>query len=117
MAVQLNSRTYRDIAKQYCLPESVVGPLEFLISVPEVTSIILFGSRAVGDHEDRSDVDIAISAPTLSRKGLVQLRDVIGQSRTLFKISVSVLEHMPPQLKDRVISQGVYLYERSQTEG
>lgn len=117
VTVEFDSRIYRALAQQHCLPESVIGPLELLTSVPEVTSIILFGSRAVGDHEDRSDVDIAISAPTLSRTNLVQLRDVIGQSRTLFKISISVLEHMPPNLKDRVISQGVYLYERAQTEG
>lgn len=117
MTVQLNAPTYRDLAQRYCLPESVIGPLELLTSVPEVTSIILFGSRAIGDHEDRSDVDIAISAPNLSRRDLAQLRDAIGQARTLFKISISVLEHMPPQLKNRVILQGVYLYERTQAEG
>jgi predicted nucleotidyltransferase len=71
VTAQLNLRTYRDLAaRQQCLPESVIGPLEFLTCVPEVTSVILFGSRAVGDHEDRSDIDIAISAPTLSRKEL-----------------------------------------------
>jgi len=117
VTTQLNLRTYRDLAaRQHCLPESVIGSLEFLTSIPEVTSVILFGSRAVGDHEDRSDVDIAISAPMLSRRNLVQLRDAVGQSRTLFNISVSVLERMPPNLKNRVISQGVYLYERAQTE-
>jgi uncharacterized protein len=118
VTAQLNLRTYRDLAaRQHCLPDSVIGPLGFLTSIPEVISIILFGSRAVGDHDERSDVDIAISAPTLSRRSLVQLRDAIGQSRTLFKISVSVLERMPPNLKNRVVSQGVYLYERAQTEG
>ena len=118
MTGQFNPWTYHDlIERQHRLPESVAGPLEFLISAPEVVRVILFGSRAVGDHDDRSDVDIAISAPTLSKKGLVDLRDAIGQSRTLFKISISVLERMPPSLKDRVISQGVYLYERAQTEG
>jgi predicted nucleotidyltransferase len=117
VTVQFNSWTYRDLtARQRCLPESVTGPLEFLISAPEVIGVILFGSRAVGDHDDRSDVDIAISAPTLSRTGLVELRDAIGQSRTLFKISISVLERMPSNLKDRVVSQGVYLYERTETE-
>jgi uncharacterized protein len=118
VTAQLKLRTYHDLAaRQRCLPESVVGPLGFLTSMPEVIGVILFGSRAVGDHDDRSDVDIAISAPTLSRRNLVQLRDAIGQSRTLFKISVSVLERMPPNLKDRVVSQGVYLYERTQTKG
>jgi predicted nucleotidyltransferase len=118
VTVQLNPWTYRDrTARQHRLPESVIGALDFLISAPEVTSIILFGSRAVGDHDDRSDLDIAISAPSLSRSSLVQLRDAIGQSRTLFKISISVLERMPPNLKDRVVSQGVYLYERAKTKG
>ena len=112
VAVQSISASYNDLcARRRHLPESVVRTLELLIAAPEVTGVILFGSRAVGDHDDRSDFDIAVSAPTLSRAGLARLRDCIGQSRTLFKISISVLEQMPFQLRDRVISQGVRLYE------
>jgi hypothetical protein len=55
---------------------------------------------------------VAISAPTLERGALSGIRDMIDQSRTLYHISVSVLEFMPPALQARVLRQGITLYER-----
>jgi predicted nucleotidyltransferase len=43
------------------IPESVWTHLEKLAEHPRIEKMILFGSRAFGDHEERSDVDIAIS--------------------------------------------------------
>ena len=97
------------------LPDSARTTFQLLLDVPEVQKIILFGSRAVGDHEDRSDFDIAVSAPNLPRTRWSYLRDAVGQSRTLYKISVSLFEAMPDRLKESVISQGVVLYERKET--
>ena len=70
----------------------------------------------MGDHEERSDFDIAISAPELEKTTLARVRDAVGQCRTLYKITVSLLETMPERLKVRVISQGVTIYEREKTE-
>ena len=94
------------------LPESARASLELLLRIPEIERLILFGSRAVGDNDDRSDFDVAISAPTLERGALSGIRDMIDQSRTLYHISVSVLEFMPPALQARVLRQGITLYER-----
>jgi predicted nucleotidyltransferase len=97
------------------LPDSVRTALELAVFVPEVRTIILFGSRAVGDHDEKSDFDIAISAPSLARNEFVKLRDAISHSRTLFKISLSLLEKMPERLRTRVTSQGLSIYERKET--
>jgi uncharacterized protein len=97
------------------LPDSVRDALQLLVRVPEVQKIIVFGSRAVGDHDERSDFDIAISAPTLTKDGLSKVRDVIAQSRTLYRISISLLERMPDRLQACVSLQGIAIYEREET--
>jgi predicted nucleotidyltransferase len=96
------------------LPDSVRATLQLLVFVPEVRAIILFGSRAVGDHDEKSDFDIAVSAPALARRDFSKLRDAIAHSRTLYKISVSLLETMPERLRARVTSQGLTVYERKE---
>lgn len=88
-----------------------------LAGVPQIERMILFGSRAIGDHDDRSDLDVAVSAPELDRAGLAALRDRLDRFRTLYTISLTPIESMPPRLRDRVLAQGVLLYERQETEG
>jgi predicted nucleotidyltransferase len=88
-----------------------------IAGVPQVERLILFGSRALGDHDERSDLDVAVSAPDLDRAGLAALRDKLNRFRTLYKISLTPIESMPPRLRDRVLAQGVVLYERQEAEG
>jgi predicted nucleotidyltransferase len=98
------------------LPESARASLQLLLEVREVQKVILFGSRAVGDHEERSDFDIAVSAPDLAPGPWLQLRDRMAHSRTLYRLSVTLLESMPDRLRDSVLLQGITLYERPQTQ-
>lgn len=94
------------------IPPSIRLVLSLIERVPEVEQIILFGSRAVGDHDERSDFDIAISAPGLSKLDLARLRHEVAHAETLYKISVTPLETMPKKLATRVLSQGIIIYER-----
>lgn len=99
------------------LPESARAALDMLAGVPQIERMILFGSRAIGDHDERSDLDVAVSAPDLDRASLAALRDKLRRFRTLYKISLTPIESMPPHLRDRVLAQGVVLYERQEAEG
>ena len=94
------------------LPDSAGDALDLIKAVPAVRRIVLFGSRAVGDEEERSDIDLAISAPGLDASGVARLRDAVSTTRTLFKISVTRIEDMPTPLRSRVLAQGRTLYER-----
>jgi predicted nucleotidyltransferase len=98
------------------LPESARTGLQVLVDVREVEKIVLFGSRAVGDHEERSDFDVAVFAPGLSRSDWSKLRDRVAHSRTLYRLTVTLLEAMPERLRDSVLTQGVTLYERPETQ-
>jgi uncharacterized protein len=95
------------------IPKSAAAALRHLTESPKVVLVLLFGSRAVGDQDDRSDVDVAFSAPELSKGDLALIRDKIELSRSLYKISISHLERMPVELREHVLRQGVVLYEQS----
>ncbi len=94
------------------IPDSADAALDLIKAVPAVHRIVVFGSRAVGDEDERSDIDLAISAPDLDRLGVARLRDAVATTRTLFKISVTRIEDMPPSLRSRVLAQGRAIYER-----
>ena len=69
-----------------------------------VRRIVVFGSWAVGDEEERSDIDLAISTPDLDRAAVATLRDAVASTRTLFKISVTRIEDRPTSLRPRVLA-------------
>lgn len=55
----------------------------------EVQSVLLFGSRAHGDHTPLSDIDLAIKAPQLTEKQWLQLTFALEEKLdTLLKIDV-----------------------------
>jgi uncharacterized protein len=94
------------------IPESVACALEPLRRCEKIKQVILFGSRAVGDHDPRSDVDLAISGPGLSKGDVALLRDEIERAPSLFRIAVSHLEKMPATLRERVMKQGIIIHDR-----
>ena len=94
------------------IPDSVVAALDLIKAVPAVRRIVLFGSRAIGDEDERSDLDLAISAPDLDPRGVARLRDAVSTTRTLYHVSVTRIEDMLSSLRSRVIAQGRTIYER-----
>lgn len=96
------------------LPESALAVIERLSSLDDIETIIIYGSRALGDHDERSDIDVAIAGRTLDQATLARIRDEIDRSPTLYRISVADLATMPDPLRARVLSQGVTIYERAQ---
>lgn len=49
-------------------------------------AIWLYGSRARGDHQDRSDIDLAISCPSASNEDWQEILEIVEQADTLLKI-------------------------------
>ena len=102
--------------KKVTLPKSVLNFIEWLENLPDVQQMILFGSRAVGDNDERADVDLAISAHSLDRKKFARLRVEAYETRTLYWISLMHLEQTPNVLRKRIIEQGVVIYERKKAK-
>jgi predicted nucleotidyltransferase len=89
--------------------QRLVAPLS---AEPSVRRVILFGSRARGDAWPRSDVDIAIEAPGASSRDWLRLADMAEDADTLLSIDLVRLDEAPPDLRNRIQSEGLALYER-----
>ncbi len=60
--------------------------LRQIAALPFVDAIYLFGSRARGDHRERSDIDIAILCPKANENDWQSILGLIDDADTLLPI-------------------------------
>lgn len=96
-------------------PELITRPVAKLLTRiardPEVRFLLIFGSRAVGDADERSDVDVSVSAPSISRARWLEMQKLAEEAPTLLRISLVHFESSPPELQRRNLEEGVVVYE------
>lgn len=76
-----------------------------------IEKIILFGSRARGDNAERSDIDIAIVAPTIKPAQWLELLEKIDNLNTLLEIDVVNFDEVDEKLKSKIRLEGKVIYE------
>jgi predicted nucleotidyltransferase len=83
-----------------------------------VEKILLFGSRARGDNQERADIDLAIVCPKASDKDWLKVLDVIENADTLLKIDCLRLEGLSEEseLKKNIMMEGKIIYEKNNNE-
>ncbi len=98
-----------------------ISPLsdEIILFLTDITSnenidrIIVFGSRAFGDYEPYSDLDLAIDAPKLKKYEWLKLKEFVTYDlRTILRISLVQYSSNPQKLKDRITQTGKIIYAR-----
>lgn len=76
---------------------------EIATAYPEIQSILLFGSRAHGDHSNLSDIDLAIKAPRISDMDWLMLTEQIENDLdTLLKIDLVLYEQVSEELQRQI---------------
>jgi predicted nucleotidyltransferase len=80
---------------------------------PSVEKIILYGSRARGDAEERSDIDIAVVCPNATDREWVDIWCVVDDAQTLLSIDLVRLDTASEKLRGNVLREGKVLYERT----
>lgn len=89
--------------------------LQLFAAHPEVERVLLFGSRANGDAEERSDIDLAVEAPGASDRQWLDLWYALKEeSDTLLVVDVVRLEEASADLRREILAKGEVLYERQQ---
>ncbi len=75
--------------------------------------ILLFGSRARGDAQAGSDIDLGImgNAP-LPQPIMARIRADIEELRTLHSVDVVDLQSVSAQFRAAILAQGIVLYEQ-----
>ncbi|MEQ1887845.1 MAG: nucleotidyltransferase domain-containing protein [Alphaproteobacteria bacterium] len=79
----------------------------------QIDRIYLFGSRARGDAQPRSDIDLAIACPQADSRGWADICEAVDEADTLLKIDVIRLEDAAPDFLRRILAEGRLLYERA----
>lgn len=86
----------------------------------DVEEVILFGSRATGQHHPYSDIDIAVSGNLDGEtwQQINKLADVEDDTiPTLLKIDLVQLEKAGDTLRHSIIREGQILYEHKSSTG
>lgn len=70
--------------------------------------VYLFGSRATGQHTDRSDIDLAIDADRqLSTLVMGMIRDEVRDCNVPYFIDIVDVHNVDEKLKRTILTQGV----------
>lgn len=87
--------------------------IDQLKALPFVEAIYLFGSRARGDGNDKSDIDLAIVCPSASVGEWLKMVDIVDEADTLLKIDCIRLDRLANErLKAEIERDKVVLYAR-----
>lgn len=80
-------------------------------SLPFVRRAILFGSRSRGTHEDRDDIDIAVSCPQVTDEQWAQVERVVATLPTLLRVDLICLERTELEMRLNIQSDGILFFE------
>jgi nucleotidyltransferase substrate binding protein (TIGR01987 family) len=86
-----------------------------LTALPFVEAIYLYGSRARGDNQARSDVDLAVLCPTASDAQWAEIQELVNQEQidTLLGIDLKRYDTLPDdRFKSRLDRDKQVLYQR-----
>lgn len=88
-----------------------------LKKLPFVQKIILYGSRARGDFQKRSDIDLAIICPDAQESDWRVVLDIIENADTLLSIDCVRLDTLDKDnpLKEAIMKDGIVLYQQGKT--
>ena len=82
-----------------------------LVELARPTRIWLFGSRARGEHNMRSDYDFALENSQLPIQDRWKISQALESLPTLRRFDVVWLEFASDVLKEEVATEGICLYE------
>jgi predicted nucleotidyltransferase len=87
------------------LKQKIIGIVKVL--VPKV-KIYLYGSRARGTHNERSDIDIALDrGEKIPRIDVGEVRDMLNASNIIYKIDVVDLNSISPEMREVILKEGL----------
>ena len=81
---------------------------------PAIERVWLFGSRARGDNFARSDIDLAVEAPSMSDHDWLTIKlDFEDEAPTLLLVDLVRFEDAPENLREEILEGGIVVYERA----
>lgn len=86
--------------------------INHLKSLDFIDEIWLFGSRARGDHHERSDIDLALICPKASDYDWVKVQDIIEEADTLLKVDCVRFDnnHLSQEMYNNILRDKKVIY-------
>ena len=83
-------------------------------SIPQIEKVVLYGSRATGNFEKGSDVDLAVFGELVTYSHISYLKDKLeNESPMLLKFDVLHFDRIGNEkLKKRIKEDGVEIYKQ-----
>lgn len=93
--------------------------LSKITALPYVEAVYLYGSRARGDNQPRSDIDLAIFCPTATSKEWLDILELVENADTLLKVDCVRFDSLQETdfLKKNILEQRQILYEKREHNG
>jgi predicted nucleotidyltransferase len=92
--------------------------LEAIRSLPDISVLVIFGSRATGKSRDDSDLDVAVlpatGDPASRRRLLSRLATALADLSPEGRVDVVLLDEAPDLLRQRVMETGRVLLCKDQ---
>ena len=84
---------------------------------PQVEKAILYGSRAMGNYKNGSDIDLTLCGAQLTRKVQFRIDDELDDLLLPYMFDLSILDDISdPDLRDHIQRVGLTFYARDDTQ-
>jgi uncharacterized protein len=98
---------------EFGLSENTMNKLDFVFrKYPEIQKVILYGSRAMGNYKNGSDIDITLEGNSLTLNFISKLENDIDDLLLPYTFDISIFEKISnPDLKDHIKRVGKNFYQ------
>ncbi|MBN2209610.1 MAG: nucleotidyltransferase domain-containing protein [Candidatus Coatesbacteria bacterium] len=104
---------------KYGLKDSTIEKMQSVPArYPQVAKAILYGSRAMGNYKNGSDIDLTLCGGAgLTMKVLYRIMDELDDLLLPYMIDLSILDHISdPDLRDHIQHVGQTFYSRDDAQ-
>jgi predicted nucleotidyltransferase len=100
---------------RFGLSDSTVSRItEIFSSFPGIEKVILYGSRAKGNFQNGSDIDLTIVCPKMDLSEVSRIETLLDDLLLPYKIDISLYHTIANQdLLEHIDRVGIVFYERS----
>ena len=86
--------------------------IQLLTSNPELQAVWLFGSRAMGRHQQGSDIDLCLEAPQLCHSDRLRLMAAVDDLLLPWRVDVALRHELPVDLEAHVKRVGQCIWRK-----
>jgi len=103
---------------KYGLKDSTIQKIQSVLALyPQVEKAILYGSRAMGNYKNGSDIDLTLCGAGLTMKVLYRIMDELDDLLLPYMIDLSILEDIGDAgLRDHIQRVGLTFYARDDAQ-